>query len=154
MDFPCENDSVDAARAVTDKKPLSSRTFERAQLGFQENAIQVFSFLEDMGFRKTKTSPTIVQYERGGINANVFHGRQSYEIEFEIVREGTRYSLSELIRLLAPDEAEVYRNSAATTPGGVNVGLKRLKELVERYAKKPLQAHPAAFLALDRQRRE
>jgi len=127
---------------------------ERAELGFDEQASRAFAFLEGMGFQKISVSPTIARFERGDLAANVFHGRQSYELGFEIEREGKRYSLSELIRLSDPQEADLYRNYAATTPAAVVTGLMQLKQLVARYAAGPLQGEPPTFLALDRQRRE
>ena len=139
---------------MNDKQSLDNRLLERAKLGFREEAVQAFSFLQDMGFVEVSASPTLVEYERDDLEVNVYHGRQSYEVGFEIVRAGTRYSLSALIKLAAPAEGKAYRNTMATSATAVRNGINRLRELVRRYAMTALQGDPETFHALDHQRIE
>jgi hypothetical protein len=139
---------------MNDNQSLDNNSLERAKLGFREEALQAFSFLKNMGFVEVSSSPTIVKYERVDLEVNVYHGRQSYEVEFEIFHAGKRYSLSELIRLAAPAEGELYRNSVATTAIAVRDGINRVRELVRQYAMTSLQGDPETFHALDRQRNE
>jgi hypothetical protein len=139
---------------MNDSQSPENIALERDKLGFREEASQSFAFLKEMGFTEAGSSSTIVRYKRGDLCVHIYHGRQSYEVEFEIIRDGKRYSLSELIRLVAPAEGEAYRNSTATTATAVRSGVNRVRELVWRCATMALRGDPATFLALDRQRKE
>jgi hypothetical protein len=83
----------------------------------------------------------------------VYHGRQSFEVGFGIARQGTRYSLSELIRAADPAGTEQYRNETARTPDGIAETLVHLQELVRRYGERALQGDPEYFSALESQRK-
>lgn len=139
---------------MNDNESPQNVALGRAELGFSEEASRSFSFLEEMGFTHVESSSTIVRYKKDSLCANIYHGRQSYEVDFEIFRAGKRYSLSELIRLVAPKEGEAYRNSIATTAAAVRDGVNRVQELVRRYAAKALGGESAIFMALDCQRNE
>jgi hypothetical protein len=125
---------------------------ERTRLNFANAVSEGFSFLVAQGFAVVESLPTLVRYRKGELEARVYHGRQSFEVGFEIVRDGERYSISELIRAADPQEAERYRNNAATTPDGVTDALARLKELTERYAERALRGDPEFFETLEKLR--
>ena len=129
--------------------PESSRTL----LNFVNTAKGAFAFLADLGFSQVESSPTIVRYRRGDLEANVYHGRQSYELDFEIVRNRLRYSLAMLIRAVDSEAGRRYRNYTATTEGGLAEGLARLARLVKRYGESALQGDPKVYEALENQRR-
>lgn len=126
---------------------------ERTHLKFANAVTERFGFLGDLGFSVTELLPTIVKYGKGGIEVDVYHGQQSYEIGFGIERSGVRYSLSDLIRTTDPQAAGQYRNFAATTQSGIAEGLTRLVELVKRYGEPALQGDPEFFAALESQRK-
>ncbi|HSD22470.1 MAG TPA: hypothetical protein VLC54_20640 [Anaeromyxobacter sp.] len=123
------------------------------RLNFADAATRSFAFLSDLGFGEVESLPTIVRYRNGDLEVAIYHGRQSFEIGFEVVRSGARYTISELIRAADPEAAERYRNYAATTPQGIAEGLSRLEGLVKRYGERALRGDPAFFATLDEQRR-
>ncbi len=101
---------------------------------FVDVVISEFEFLADMGFALIESQPTLVRYQKKGIEADVYWGRKSNELGFEIAWNGMRFSISELMRATAPDEAERYLNPVATSQSALNDGLARLASLVKRYA--------------------
>lgn len=121
---------------------------ERTRLNFADAVRKRFAFLGDYGFAEVESLPTIVRFQKDDLEADVYHGRQSFEVGFGIARKGTRYSLSELIRVADPAAAEQYRNETATTPDGIDKSLVRLQELVSRYGERALQGDAEYFLAL------
>lgn len=125
----------------------------RAGLGFPEIVRRRFAFLAASGFSEVEALPTIVRYQRGGIDLNVYHGRQSYEVGLQLGREGEQYSMSELISAADPIAAEEYRNPAATTQAGLVSGVERLAELLRRYGDRALRDDPEFFAGLRRQRK-
>jgi len=126
---------------------------ERTRLNFADAVQRAFAFLTDLGFVQVETSPTIVRYHKGDVEVDVYHGRQSYELGFEIGRDGAKYTLSELIRIADPKTAVRYRNFVATTQSTLTEGLRSLAELIKRYGQRALQADPEFFVALGRQRK-
>lgn len=131
----------------------SSPEPERTRLNFADAVSRSFAFLTDLGFSQVESSPTFVRYRKGGVEADVYHGRQSYELGFEIGRDEVKYSMSELIRAADPETARQYRNFIATTQGALTEGLARLQGLIKRYGQRALQADPAFFVALGNQRK-
>jgi len=126
---------------------------ERTRLNFADAVRKRFAFLGDHGFTEVESLPTIVRYRKADLEIDVYHGRQSFEVGFGIERQGTRYSLSELIRAADPAAAEKYRNEAATTPNGIAKALARLQELVSRYGERALKGNAEYFSALESQRK-
>lgn len=121
---------------------------ERARLNFANAVGERFAFLGEYGFMEIESLPTIVRYRKDGLEANVYHTRQSFEVGFEMVRDGVRYSLSELIRASNPQEGLQHRNYAATTVEGIAQALARLEGLVKHYCDLALQNDPAFFAML------
>lgn len=126
---------------------------DRTRLNFAKAVTERFGFLGDLGFSVTELLPTIVRYRKGDVEADVYHGRQSYELGFDVERHGIRYSLSDLISAADPEAAEQYRNFAATTQDGITKGLTRLAELVKRYSEPALRGDPDFFATIEKQRK-
>jgi hypothetical protein len=127
---------------------------ERTRLNFANAARESFSFLGDRGFAVVESLPTLVRYRKDELEARVYHGRRSFEVGFEIVRNGDHYSISELIRTADHDEGERYRNYTATTPEGIAEALTRLRELGGHYGQRALRGDPEFFETLERLRQE
>jgi len=126
---------------------------ERARLGFADAARRNFGFLVAMGFAEVGSTPTMIRYQRGGLELAVYHGRRSFELGFEAARRGERYSIEELIRVEDPGLAGTYRNFVATTPDEVDAGLVRLGDLVSRHCERALSDDPAFYTKLEAQRK-
>ena len=97
MELQCGDELLDATGMVTmgkDNKVGPGRT----RLYFAKAVRDRFAFLENVGFSELEAAPTIVRYRKGELEINVYHGRQSFEIGFEIVRRGARYTIADLIR--------------------------------------------------------
>jgi hypothetical protein len=102
---------------------------DRRALRFSDEVKISFHFLEILGFRCVREEPTFVSYESPPIRINVFHGRQSYEIDAEIEYANApneRYSYSEILRIVDPVRGDAYRNYTALTPEGVSKGVHQL----------------------------
>lgn len=119
---------------------------------FFRDAIIVFSFLEALGLRAKARSDTLLEYVGDRVSAFIYHGRQSYELGFEIVYDNTRYSISELIRVCNESAGEKYRNPVAKTPDEVRRGLVKLRDLAVKYATNPINGDLDILLQLDAQR--
>jgi hypothetical protein len=131
----------------------------RDQFNFIEVVRSEFSWLTKYGFRCTKASATFVRYESATTFLNIYHGRSSYEIGAEYGQllfsdDFKAYSVSELIRLSSPKEAEKYRNYIAIKPENVVAGVNRLSELLRKYGRTFLNDTPETFLRLAKQRNE
>ena len=126
---------------------------DRTRLNFANAVSERFSFLRDLGFTEVDSLPTIVRYRKGDIEVHIYHGRQSFEIGFEIGRQGAHYSMSELIRADDPQTAEQYLDYAATTAEGTAEGLAQLEELVKRYGERALRGDSEFFGTLANQRK-
>lgn len=126
---------------------------ERTRLNFADAASKHFAFLGGLGFSELESLPTLVRFGRGYLEVAIYHGRQSFEIGFEVTRSGTRYSVEELIRIANPEVAAQYRNYQTTTPQGIAEGLAQLEALVKQYGERALSGDPEFFAALDQQRK-
>jgi hypothetical protein len=147
MDIRPLNKLLDAAMiSVSDKAGR-----ERTRLNFANTVAQRFAFLTDFGFSEIESLPTIVRYGKGKLELNVYYGRQSFEVGFQIGHAGKQYSMSEIIRVTDPAAADQYRNAAATTPAELVSAVDRLAGLVSRYGERALRDDPAFFTELNRQ---
>jgi len=136
----------------------SQTSIDRATLAFAEAVCSEFGFLPRHQFRCVRTEPTLVRYESDKIFVNIYHGRSSYELGIEVgplesgVELDMGYSLSALIRLVAPEEAAAYRSFVATTPKNVQIGVKLLSEKFKGYGWDLLCGDPDIFTKLKTQR--
>ena len=140
-------------RPSCDMKPIDEVGRERTRLNFAHVATHRFAFLNSFGFLAVESLPTLVRYRKDKIEVTLYHGRQSFELGFEIDRDGGRYSISEIIGVVDVDVAKRYRNYAATTPAGVVEGLNQLAELVMRYGDLALRDDPTFFAMLEDHRK-
>jgi hypothetical protein len=127
---------------------------DRSYLHFEREVRGAFAFLEDLGFVEIEALPTLVRYQKAGIEVDVYHGRQSYELGAGVTGFGTRYAMSELIRATDPEAAKGYRNAVVTTCEGMVKGLEELSLLIKRYGTMALQGDPQFFMMLEKQRKQ
>jgi hypothetical protein len=81
-------------------------------LNFSEKAREVFAYFSGDGFLEAEIMPTLVRYRKDGIEVDIYHGRQSYEIWAGVSADGERFSLSKIIRMSDQAFADKYRNYA------------------------------------------
>jgi hypothetical protein len=113
---------------------------------------QRFSFLSDFGFAEVESLPTVVRYRKGSLDLNVYYGRQSLEVGFQVARGDEQYSISEIIRTNDAAAAGQYRNSTATTQPELVSAIERLAALVRRYGEPVLRDDPKFFADLRRRK--
>lgn len=126
---------------------------DRTHLNFVEQVRKSFRFLNDLGFSEIEALPTIVRYRKGGIELDVYHGRQSYEIGVGVTAFGTRYSIGEIIRASDPEIEKHFRYPMAYKPEVVAVGLEKLSLLMKQYGHASLNEDPQYFSMLENQRK-
>jgi hypothetical protein len=88
---------------------------DRTPLNFVASVRQSFGYLRALGFVETSNEPTLVQFHRGDVDVDVYHGRASYEINVEVSWAGERFAMVELLRIVRPTVASSYRAPAART---------------------------------------
>ena len=126
---------------------------DRTRLGFTESVLSSFRFLtEDYNFRAVKTEATFVRYESPHVFANVYHGRASFQLGFEIGRlndgggkEEQPYSLNMIIEHMGAQQATGYTFLQASTQARVEELVPKLASLVKSYAAPFLTGEPHAF---------
>lgn len=128
-------------------------TSDRAYLNFMQEARKIFAFLGELGFSEIEALPTLVRYQKGNIEVDVYHGRQSYEIGANVTAFGARYAISEIMRHMEPESAKRYRYVTATTAEGVIAGLEELSVLMKRYGRAALDGDAQLFSTLESERR-
>ncbi len=128
-------------------------TSDRSYLNFEEKTRKAFAFLGDLGFSEVEVLPTLMRYRKGGVEVDVYHGRQSYEIGAGVTAFGTRYAISEIIRANDQETAKHFHYAATTTPEGVVAGLEELSSLMKHYGREALEGDPRFFSTLENQRK-
>ena len=128
-------------------------TSERSYLKFEEKVRKAFEFLNELGFYEVEALPTLVRYQKGGVEVDVYHGRQSYEIGAGVTAFGTRYSISEIIRAIDPKAAKHFHYAATTTPEGLISGLEELSMLMKQYGRAAIDGDSQFFSMLENQRK-
>jgi len=128
-------------------------TPNRLHFNFDLKVKETFLFLLDQDFSVIEELPTLIRYKKDGIEVDVFHGRQSYEIGAGISGFGTRYAMSEIIRAIDPEVARRYRDAVATTPEAVASALEELGSLMKSYGSRALSGDPQFFSELGQQRK-
>jgi hypothetical protein len=125
-------------------------------LDFARQVRGAFGFLADAGFAEVEASPTLLRYQKGDVEIDIYHGRQSFEIGAGVSFSGTgtRYAMSEIIRAVDPELAKGYRNAVATSPEGIAVGLAELAALMQRYGRGALSGEQEFVSALEQQRKQ
>ncbi|MEV8521426.1 hypothetical protein ABZR86_16645 [Dyella marensis] len=118
-------------------------------LNFANEATKSFDFLGGFGFKRLQVDATLVRYRKSGMEVDVYHGRKSFELGFEISFGGERYSLQTIMRVSDPIAANAYRKYAATTLEGVREGLEQLSAMVKTFAPRALRGEAEFFALLD-----
>jgi len=123
-------------------------------LHFDMAVLEIFGFLESMGFSILQICSTLVRYGKDELEVNIYHGRSSYEIGFEISRKGVKYPIGTILEVSDRNLVDTYRDYAATTPAAVIKGLSGLAKLVRQYATPALEGSAEVFeeLAKESQR--
>ena len=135
------------------KDIIKNKAADRARLGFVQVVLSSFSFLvNDHNFRVMKTEPTFVRYESADVFVNIYHGRASFELGFEMGRlndgsgmEEQPYSLDMIIELMGAKEETGYTFLQASTPTRVKELVPKLAKLVKTYAAPLFTGDPHTF---------
>jgi hypothetical protein len=112
----------------------------RRFLRFRETVMAEFRFLESLGLRIETANETYVRYLGSVASIEVFHGRSSYELGVNVIREDVTYSLNEFAEMLAASRGttSTLQPFAATDAHSVEGGVRRLsmalKEVIELIA--------------------
>ena len=125
----------------------------RGSLGFSKTVVESFKFLTDeYSFHLTMIEPTLVTFESPSLFINIYHGRRSFELGFEIGEKvGPRdlhFSIGELIYLVDSQKGEEYQGLQASTQDRVGNLVPRLASLVKEYAADALKGNAKCFEAL------
>jgi len=126
---------------------------DRSCLNFEEKVRKAFAFLKELGFCEIHASPTNVRYKKRGVEVDVYHGRQSYEVGAGVTAFGARYAISEIIRAVDPNIAKSFRYEVAITAQSVAATLERLSNLMQEYGRKALEGDENFFSTLENQRK-
>jgi hypothetical protein len=128
---------------------------DRGRLGFTERVTSSFSFLsEEYDFRVVKTEPTFVRYESSRVFVNIYHGRASFELGFEIGRldgtgkEESAYTLSMIIEHMGAQKTTGYTSFQCSTGDSLKQCVPKLAGLVQNYASSFLTGDPGAYTQL------
>lgn len=126
-------------------------TQNRLYFNFSEKVKKEFLFLEELGFYAVEKLPTLVRYQKGNIEVDIYHGQRSYEIGAGITAFGTRFSMSEIIRATDPEKARQFRYAMMSHPDGVSPVLKELSTLLKQYGNRALKGDLQFFEKLKKQ---
>lgn len=129
---------------------------DRARLAFAEQALSAFDFLKkEYDFHVVEAEPTFVRYESPSVFVNIYHGRASFELGFEVGRlsdetgkEEQPYSLSMIIELMGAQDETGYTFLQASTQERVKEFVPKLASLVKSYAASALKGDPSTFKQL------
>lgn len=151
MDVRSQAQHLDASERVT------MPTTDRRALRFAEAVEEDFGFLAAHGFKRVQSEPTFVRFESKRVYVNVYHGRKSFEMGLEIGPLAGRleerpYSTSEIIRLIEPGNADIYRDFATRNADGVQEGVRRLATLFFRHVEEGVLDDAGLFDRLAKQR--
>ena len=127
----------------------------RATLGFKEAVLSAFYFLTtEYGFRCVKTEVTFVRYESSSAFINIYHGRGSFELGFEIgpLAESPEleehFSLGDVVDVMDARKETGYNFFQVSDREGVQKFVPRLAELVRKYADLALRGNQEFFRRL------
>ena len=135
------------------KKKKKSLKSIRSKYEFDKEVRHAFTFLVDLGFKEIEAAPTLVRYQKSGVEVDVYHGRQSCEIGAGVTAYGTRYSIGAIIRAIAPDVVKHFRYVSARTSETMVAGLEELSSLMQLYGREALEGNPTFFSMLDKKRK-
>jgi hypothetical protein len=138
-------------RTETMSVPPSGNS-DRTQLHFREEAEVAFRFLErDYGFRLVENDETSLRYESPeGVFVNVYHGRSSYELKFEVGRLDSaatdeRFYPVDFVELSGVSEESFFQASNAER---VRRYLPELARVLAEHGSSALRGDPFVFKRL------
>lgn len=118
---------------------VAGRVTDRSELRFVEAVEAAFSFLvEKLGYRLAITEPpTFVRYESGTMFFNVYHGRQSYELNVEVGSiadpVGRSYRLPDVLGALLGSDDKRRTYFQASNREAVRRCVQQIADLVARH---------------------
>ena len=127
---------------------------DRSYLNFEDQVRKWFVFLGQMGFTEIEALPTLVRYKNDGVEVDIYHGRQSYEIGAGVTFSGTRYAISEIIQASDSEAFKRFRYAMTSTPEGVGAALEELSLLMKRYGDVALKGDSHFIVTLAKQRQQ
>jgi hypothetical protein len=125
---------------------------DRTQLNFMGEVRNKFAFLVELGFSEVEAGPTLVRFRRGVLEVDLYHERQSYEIDAGITYLGERYAMEHIIRAVDAEASERYHIWQSSTREGVATGLAELSSLMKRHCCPALRGDEQFFLTVKQQR--
>jgi hypothetical protein len=134
----------------------AERVTDRSLLRFTDEVKRHFAFLEDKGFRCTRSESILVHFESPKVAIDVYHDQWSYEIGLQIqnVRGSDSFSFSEILRLVHSEQVERYRDYATHTVEGVAEGVRQLSEVFQKCVDAGILNDSELFSRLKLQREE
>lgn len=136
---------------------------ERARFRFVGEALSNFDFLlTNFGFKCVTQELTFVRLESATVFVNLFHGRGSHELGFEVglhtratsLKHEEAFSLYEIIVLNNAQKETQYSFYWAGTPELVKERMPMLADLVRRYAMPAIAGDQTIFEKLGALRHE
>jgi hypothetical protein len=129
---------------------------DRVSLGFAEAVESSFGFLTtEYGFKCVRVMPTLVRYESSRVCVNLYHGRSSYELGFEVAllprgrgQPEEPFSLGDILDLCSVREELGFTFLQASTEERVRRFVPQLAELARQYAGPVLKGEPDLFMRL------
>ena len=131
----------------------NNEDFSRSQLGFTTEVLSNFRFLiTDYGFECVKANTTLVRYESESLFVNIYHGRRSYELNFEIgelerslnVQENG-YTIGEIMDLYEVRNNLKFTFFQASNKDQTQKLIQKLSEYIKTYAKPILAGNHEIF---------
>lgn len=126
-----------------------SKVRNRSDLGFSEAVLRAFEFLvRDFGFRCAEASPTLVRYESRSVVVALYHGRQSFEVGFEIntraaeAKGDPAFELPDILEAAGQGEALPLGFLQGSTPDAVNFAVGRVAALLRDAGSEALKGDP------------
>lgn len=128
---------------------------ERYKLGFNEEVRKAYQFLiNDFGFSLVKDDITFVRYESKEVFINLYHGRGSYELGFQIglinkmgKDKEVYYTIKDIIDYNENNNFKPFQTSNAE---GVKKFVLVMAELVKKYCIKALDGDRLFLKKLDK----
>ena len=130
---------------------------DRAELGFSEAVLSAFAFLtKEYAFHLETLTPTLVRFESPSLFVNIYHGRSSYELGFEVGqradeprKEESKFSLGDILDLMDENVSCNYAPPQASTANSVRAFVPKLATLVQTYAGPVLRGDAGVFERLE-----
>lgn len=135
---------------------------DRHRLGFAASVQSAFGFLvSKYGLRCLRAESTFVRYQSERVFVNIYHGRASYELGFEVgqlpeypCQPERPFRLGEIIQLAGAEQETGYTFLQASSEERVRRLVPELADLVQRYAGPALDGDPETFQQLAEVRSE